>query len=44
MGNCEICNKSVHEKSLIFSTSEKYKDDFLLICLQCDDNEKKEEK
>ena len=31
MGNCEICNKKVYEKSLIF-INDKF------ICLNCDDN------
>ena len=34
MGNCEICNKSVHEKSLIL-IDDKF------ICLNCDDNHEK---
>ena len=35
MGNCEICNKSVHERNLIF-IDDKF------ICLQCDDNHEKD--
>ena len=35
MVNCDICEKLVYEKSLIF-TDDKF------ICLQCDDNENEE--
>ena len=36
MGNCEICNKSVYEKSLILIDGK-------FICLNCDDNHGKKE-
>ena len=36
MGKCDLCEKLVYERNLIF-IDDKF------ICLQCDDNEEKEE-